>query len=40
MQRNADGTDGQPLYDNNFGQSDTAEPMTALGGGSIHIQAK
>jgi hypothetical protein len=28
------------VYDNNMGASDTADPVTVLGGGSINIQSK
>jgi subtilisin family serine protease len=41
MSRNADGTDGTTVYDNQNGQSDSnLDAGTYLGGGSIQIQVK
>ncbi len=34
------GIDGDTVYDNQMGQSETGDASTALGGGSIQIKAK
>jgi hypothetical protein len=35
--KNADGTDGPVVYDNQMGAADDGTPTTSLGGGSIQI---